>query len=429
MVGALQLRAVGECSGSRTPASPCRQDPAKARALGGGGQGAGGARRQAERTQVERFASEEDQRLGASAGREQRGSQALGRGCGWWWGPLAGPLFESRVMGPRGGPEVGVPADDQGKVPAASPPAEMTPQEVPTATCSRAVGASAGVRPPGRGPRGELRQGPGGPAAEPARGPQSWGLGGGFGLEFKELAWPLPAHTLTSSPTSCQEAPYSGTHIQRPVSPPLMPQGSLSPFCCPGPGQKMSAPLSWRPVQPHPQEGTDKPTRADRVPEHFYSGQQSRSRHLGRLMPAVGRAGGPGRALVGGPGSSPPAQGTDCQVWRSKAAGGLLHACRKAQRTSAGGAGPGRRGRPPACSWRGAAKQSVNPRGEGPPGGAERASSRWASSRGEQTRGQGRQAAELRWWKHEAVGGFPGTAIILGSERRAEQTAADLKCF
>lgn len=305
MVGALQLRAAGECSGSRTPASPCRQDPAKARALGGGGQGAGGAGRQAERTQVERFASEEDQRLGASAGREQRGSQALGRGCGWWWGPLAGPLFESRVMGPRGGPEVGVPADDQGKVPAASPPAEMTPQEVPTATCSRDVGASAGVRPPGRGPRGELRQGPGGPAAEPARGPQSWGLGGRFGLEFKELAWPLPAHTLTSSPTSCQEAPYSGTHIQRPVSPPLMPQGSLSPFCCPGPGQKMSAPLSWRPVQPHPQEGTDKPTRADRVPEHFYSGQQSRSRHLGRLMPAVGRAGGPGRALVGGPGSSP----------------------------------------------------------------------------------------------------------------------------
>lgn len=48
---------------------------------------------------------------------------------------------------------------------------------------------------------------------------------------------------------------------------------------------------------------------------------------------------------------------------------------------------------------------------------------------GEQTRGQGRQAAELRWWKHEAVGGFPGMAIILGSERRGEQTAADLERF
>ena len=162
-----------------------------------------------------------------------------------------------------------------------------------------------GVRPPGRSCRGELHQGPGGPAAEPARGPQSWGLGGGFGLEFKELDWPLPAHTLTSSPTSCQEAPYSGTHIQRSVSPPLTSQGSHSPFCCPWPGHKMSAPLSWRPVQPHPQEGTEKPTRADHVPEHFYSGQQSRSRHLGRLMPAVGRGGGPGRALVGRPGSSP----------------------------------------------------------------------------------------------------------------------------
>ena len=145
MVGALRLRAAlqgaartrcRENSRGRTRASPCRQDPAKARALGRGGQGAGGAGRQAERVQVARSASEEDQRLGASEGREQRGSQALGRGCGWWWGPLASPLCESRVMGPRGGPAVGVPADDQGKVPAASPPAEMTPQEVPAATCS-----------------------------------------------------------------------------------------------------------------------------------------------------------------------------------------------------------------------------------------------------------------------------------------------------
>lgn len=319
--------------------------------------------------QVARSASEEDQRLGASEGRERRGSQALGRGCGWWWGPLASPLCESRVMGPRGGPEVGVPADDQGKVPAASPPAEMTPQEVPAATCSRAARASAGVRPPGRSRRGELRQGPGGPAAEPARGPQSWGLGGGFGLEFQELAWPLPEHTLTSSPTSCQEAPYSGTHIQRSVSRPLTSQGSHSPFCCPGPGQKMSAPLSWRAVQPHPQEGTDRPTRADRVPEHFYSGQQSRSRRLGRRMPAVGRGGGPGGALVGGPGSSPllgGRPGTGCQVQRSKAAGELLHTCPKAQRTPAG-EGPCWEGPPSACSWRGAAKQECEP----PRGGAD----------------------------------------------------------
>lgn len=238
------------------------------------------------------------------------------------------------------------------------------------------------------------------------------------------MAWPLPAHTLTSSPTSCQEAPYSGTHIQRSVSPPLMPQGSRSPFCCLGPGQKMSAPLSWRPVQPHPQEGTNKPTRADRVPEHFYSGQQSRSRRLGRLTPAVGRGGGPGHALVGGPGSSPLLGGP---AVRSRGARLLVSCSTPARRLSAhppvepvlaGGAA-----RQPALG--GAQRsRSVNPRGEGPPRGAQR-----ASSRGEQARGQGRQAAELRWWKHEAVGGFPGMAIILGSERRAEQTAADLKCF
>ena len=39
-------------------------------------------------------------RLGAAEGRERRGSQASGRGCDWWWGPLAGPLCESRVTGP-----------------------------------------------------------------------------------------------------------------------------------------------------------------------------------------------------------------------------------------------------------------------------------------------------------------------------------------
>lgn len=54
-------RAAGEDSGSRTRASLCRQDPAKSRALGRGVQGAGGARRQAEQTQVECIESEEDE--------------------------------------------------------------------------------------------------------------------------------------------------------------------------------------------------------------------------------------------------------------------------------------------------------------------------------------------------------------------------------
>ena len=277
-----------------------------------------------------------------------------------------------------------------------------------------------GVRPPGRSCRGELHQGPGGPAAEPARGPQSWGLGGGFGLEFKELDWPLPAHTLTSSPTSCQEAPYSGTHIQRSVSPPLTSQGSHSPFCCPWPGHKMSAPLSWRPVQPHPQEGTEKPTRADHVPEHFYSGQQSRSRHLRKLMPAVGEGRRARACACRRAWQLSPARGTGCQVQRSKAAGELLHACPKAQRTPAGGAGPG---------GRGAAKQECEP----PRGGAAAWTTAGIFPAGvlpwRADRGQGRQAAGLRWWKHEAGGGFPGMAITLGSERRAEQRAADLKCF
>lgn len=54
-------RAAGEDSGSRTRASLCRQEPTKSRGLGRRAQGAGGARRQAEQTQVKRIESEEDE--------------------------------------------------------------------------------------------------------------------------------------------------------------------------------------------------------------------------------------------------------------------------------------------------------------------------------------------------------------------------------
>lgn len=150
MVGALRLRgalqsAAQTCCWGGQPGQdvgPCGRDPTKFRVLGGGAQGAGGARCQA----------------GAAEGREWMGSQALGRGCGWWWGPLASPLCESRVTGPRGGPKSGVPTD-QGKAPAASP-AESAPQDVPAASSRPGCLGLGWCETPKQGPEWRALSGP-----------------------------------------------------------------------------------------------------------------------------------------------------------------------------------------------------------------------------------------------------------------------------
>lgn len=252
-----------------------------------------------------------------------------------------------------------------------------------------------------------------------------------MGLEFKQLAWPLPVHTLTSSPASFQETPYSGpgsasllgvaevTHIQRSVSPPLMSRLSLllpgawpEPVCNPL-LEARAAPPPGRRRQTH----TSRPCPRAllfRAAEQIAAAQAARARRGERREArALARR----RAW-----QLSPARETSRRVRRSKAAGELLHVCLRAQRAPASGSRPGG---PPTHSRRGGAKQSVNPRGEGPPRGARRASSRRLASR-HGGRGGRRQSCT---GKHEAVGEFPGMAIILGSERRGEQTAADLERF
>lgn len=175
-------------------------------------------------------------RLGAAEGRERRGSQASGRGCDWSWGPLAGPLCESRVTGPGVAPSRGSPLMIKGR---RRPPHLLLKRRPGSSPChlqaelsgSQLVSdprAGAPVENSVRAPAGLLLSQPEGCSPRAA------------GQEFRELAWPLPVHTLTSSPASFQEAPYSGpqsasllsvaevTHVQRSVSPPpLTPRMSL----------------------------------------------------------------------------------------------------------------------------------------------------------------------------------------------------------
>lgn len=249
-----------------------------------------------------------------------------------------------------------------------------------------------------------------------------------MGLEFRERAWPLPVHTLTSSPASFQEVPYSDprsasllsvaeeTHIQRSMSPPpLTPRVSL---LLPGawPERVCTSLLEAHAALPPERKRQTHTSRPCPTALLFRAAEQIAAAREARARGGEGRG---ARAL---------ARRRAWQLSPARGTGRRVGGARLPVSCSTPARGLGARHR---RSW---ARQAASPLWEGrseaeckpPRGGAAACSTRALSL---QTRGQGRQAAELLGWKHEAVGGFPGLAIILGSERRGEQTAADLERF
>lgn len=129
------------------------------------------------------------------------------------------------------------------------------------------------------------------------------GLGGRLGLEFKQLAWPLPVHTLTSSPASFQETPYSGpgsasllgvaevTHIQRSVSPPDAP---AVPSAARGLARTCLQPSPGGPCSPTPRKEETNPHEQTMSQSTFIQGSRADRSGSGGSCPPWGRAGGQG---------------------------------------------------------------------------------------------------------------------------------------